>query len=282
MSTKLQILIVAYGLDDGILSLHQHPRMDDVEYIVSWQRHDMERLPKELTARPDFKIFPSDTVGISRNRNEAFSHATADHVLLSDADLIYTEEYLSNILRAFEENPDMSILTFRYYSRHFPKNYPDREFSLNGRHPKGYSITSFEIGFNLKKIRGDYGSLADLHFNPCFGINGSISQFICGEEDILIAKLLRKGYPGKYLPLIVTEHPESTTSMRVVNDPNFIATKGACVGYSHPWSWPLRMIAHAWRSHRSHGSASLTFRQYCAYWLNGMKLARLNHVFYEE
>lgn len=276
---KLQILIVAFGLDDGVMRLHLHPKVEDVEYIVSWQHPAMDRLPKEITDRKDIKIFPTDTEGISLNRNEAFRHATADYVLLSDADLEYSEQHLKAALRAFEENPDISILTFKYRSDDFPKSYPAHEFSLNGRHPKGYSVTSFEIGLNLKNIQARTGTVRELRFNPNFGINGKIPEFICGEEDILLARLLRKGYPGKFLPVEVAVHPGSTTSMRLEKDPDFITTKGACLSYIHPRSWPLRMLAHAWRSSRTPVGEAFPFGRYCSLWLKGVKLARRNRVF---
>lgn len=279
---KLQILIVAYGLADGILELHRHPKMDDVEYVVSWQKHDVSKLPNEILEREDIRIYPTDTTGISRNRNEAFLHADADYVMLSDADLIYTEQNIKNIIRGFEENPEMSILTFQYYSPDFSKEYPTHAFSLNSTHPKGYTLTSFEIGFNLKNIRQRFGSLADLRFNTNFGINGDIPEFICGEEDILVSRLLKKGYPGKFLPLEIATHPGSTTGMRAGQTPDFIATKGACIRFIHPETWFLRMLTHAWRSSRERQISRIGFIRYCALWLKGVRLARRNRVFDES
>ena len=276
---KLQILIVAYGLDDGILNIINHPAIENVEYIVSWQNADLERLPPDFKNRPDIKIFPTDTIGISNNRNEAFRHATADFVILSDADLKYTEENLQTVLRAFEENPDKDIISFRYFSSRNPKSYPEKSFSLNGKLPKGYSVASVELGFNLKRIRESRGGLGDLRFNPNFGINGRITQFICGEEEILLVDLLKKGYQGIYMPCYICEHPEATTADRMEGNPDFIATKGAFILKYKPVTWPLRMLSHAWRAHRGREENHIDFPDYCRYWLRGVKLARRERVF---
>lgn len=276
---KLQILIVAYGMDDGIRELHRHPAIEGVEYLVSWQHPDMARLPKTLVERSDFKIFPTDTIGISRNRNEAFRHATGDFVLLSDADLIYTPEHLRSVIEGFESHPDREFLTFEYESSHWPKRYPDRAFNFERKAPKGYYITSFEIGFNLKRIRQTKGTLQDLRFNTNFGINGDVREFGSGEEELLIASLLRKGYRGRFLPSVIAEHPGNTTGMRECAEPDFVATKGACLSHIRPLTWPLRLLVHAWRAHRQSPPSRMNFYDYCHNWLRGVRIAGRNKVF---
>lgn len=274
----VQILIVTKG-KEGIerISSNPHARETDMEYIVSWQDADMENIPENLKTREDFKIYPTDSIGISNNRNAAFRHATAPYIMLADDDLEYTSLHLRNIKKGFLTNPDCSILAFKYASPDFPKDYPDIPFELNGRHPKGYHITSFELGFNLEKIRELKGNLQDLEFNPNFGIGGKF--FGSGEEDIVVAKMLRRGHKGRFLPSTIAIHRGPTTGMRDGSKEKFIETKGACLSYIKPYSWMPRMLVHAWRACRNKGEARIPFGRYCSWWLAGVKKARENNVF---
>lgn len=273
--TKLQVLIAAKGKEsiERIASL-PHPEMQEVEYIVSWQDPG-ETIPESLKNRKDFKIIPTDTIGLSNNRNLLMEKATADLVLISDDDLSYTADQLKAVIKAFEENPEESVLTFRYSSENNPRLYPTDSFNLKSP-PKGYYFCSIEIAFNLKQIEKIAGKRNVLRFNPYFGLNGK--EFIAGEEDILITELLRNGHSGKYIPIEITSHPGTTTASRHEADSEYIATKGAVMIYLKPCTWPLRMLTHAWRSNFK-GSGSVRFFTYCRWWLDGVSRARKNQVF---
>lgn len=266
----LQILIAAYGPDamERIASL-SHPEFPGVEYIVGWQKADLKRIPEDFRTRNDFRIIPLETVGLCNNRNALIDVATAPTALISDDDIIYKENHLKNILESFKDRPDSHILTFRYTSDSYPKNYPTHSFNLK-QPPKGYFVTSMEIGLNLKMIREDFGSLTDIYFHPAFGINGSL--FGSGEEDLLIHSLLNKGYKGIFIPVDICHNTESTTSDRISNTREFIETRGAVFYNIKPYSWPLRMLTHAQRS-------VIPFMTYCKWWLSGISKARREKVF---
>ena len=268
---ELQILIAAYGPDALMrISSLRHDTYPGVEYVVSWQNYENGLVPDEIKERKDFKIFLEDSIGLCNNRNALLQHATADFALVSDDDLIYENEHLNNALHAFENNSQYHFLTFQYESKDFPKKYPGNSFVFP-KTPKGYFVTSMEMGFNLKKIREDFGKAA-FRFNPAYGVNGT--TFYCGEEDILIYELQKKGMRGKYLPVTICENTDSTTSERIGNFEGFIETKGAVVSYIKPITWPMRMLTHAWRARKE-----IPIIRYCKWWLSGIKKARIQRVF---
>lgn len=261
--TKLQVLISTYG-EEGIrrLASHSHPEHPEVEYIVSWQKHNMTRLPTELRDRKDFKIYPEDSIGLCNNRNNALRQATIPFVLISDDDLSYTYSQLQTVIDAFETNPNMDFLTFRYEGTPQVKVYPEESFTMDAQ-PKGYFVTSFELGLNLKRIK-ESGRLKSVDlFDTAFGINGT--HFCCGEEDILIADLNRKGFSGRYVPEVICHHEGDTTSERINATREFVETKGAVIAYIHPLTWPLRVAMHAWR-----GRDVVSFLKFCRWSVGGV------------
>ena len=267
---KLQVMICTYG-EDGIYRVTNglHPKTKGVEYLISWQASEGVDVPDSLQ-REDFRIYRTDTRGLSKNRNHALSKATAPFLLISDDDVDYTPEGLNAVIDSFEQNPDMDILTFKYASVSATKKHPDHTFSL--KNPvKGYFVTSFEIALRSKNIKGK------VWFNEEFGIG---AHFPSGEEDVFIKDCLEMGLTGQYLPITITRHDGTTTSERNLKLPSRPQTKGAVFLHLHPKDWFLRMIIHAireipqWRNDKVPSPMS-----YCLNWMKGARMAKKMKVF---
>lgn len=266
---KLQVLICTLG-EAGIKRIIEayHPNIPEVEYLVSWQLPDGDvEIPEELWRRRDFKVFKNNTRGLSKNRNIALSLATAPYCLISDDDLDYSEDGLLQIIRKFEDNPQLDIATFKY-SGNDCKFYPDYSFDLR-KPPKGYFISSVEIAFRRNKIIE-----SQIKFNENFGIG---AKFPAGEENLFIYDLLKKRLKGYFFPLTIANHEGPTTGIRLADNPALIITKGAVFAHTHRWSWPLRMLVHAYRQEKYNDNFS-TF-QYCHIWMKGVFKAIKTNVF---
>lgn len=266
----LQVMICTYGMD-GIerVAAAGHPQSEGVEYLVSWQTDGAREVPASLL-RDDFKIMISSSKGLSVNRNLALSRATAPILLVSDDDVAYTNERLQTVIKAFGSHPEADIITFRYESNGSIKFYPDRQASLE-HPPKGYFISSIEIAMRRESVQ------RKIWFNENFGIG---AMFPSGEEDIFIRDCLAAGLKGIYLPVTIARHDATTTSERNLMLPSRPQTKGAVFLRLHPYSWPLRMIAHAireiplWKNGIVPSPIS-----YCVNWLKGAKKACSAKVF---
>ncbi len=269
-AVKLQVLICTYGAE-GIdrVAKGKHPVVNGVEYIVSWQASDCVQIPHALL-RGDFRIYRTDTLGLSKNRNNSLSKATAPIILISDDDVDYTAEGLRLVMDSFAENSGIDIITFEYVSKSHKKFYPGRQFSLDIPE-KGYFITSFEIALKRDAIVGK------IWFNESFGIG---AQFPSGEEDVFLKDCLDAGLKGIFLPSVIARHDGTTTSMRNLMQASRPLTKGAVFRRLHPKSWIPRMIVHAlreiplWRK----GLVPSPF-SYCLNWIRGAKIAKRQGIY---
>ncbi|MDE6696519.1 MAG: glycosyltransferase [Muribaculaceae bacterium] len=269
---KLQVMISTYG-KEGLqrVAAASHPRLEGVEYLVSFQNPDSEEaaLPEKLN-REDFILITTQTKGLSINRNIALSQATADLLLIGDDDADYTEEGLKTVIDSFRDNPECDIISFRYDSVSTRKFYPKVSVSLS-HPPKGYFISSIEIAMRRDSVQGK------IWFNENFGIG---AKFPSGEEDVFMRDCLNRGLNGIFIPKTIVRHDGTTTSGRNYMLPSRPQTKGAIFLHLHPRQWPLRMIAHAireiplWRK----GNAPSPF-SYCFNWLKGALNAKKTHVF---
>lgn len=239
---KLQVLISTFG-EEGIRRVveSRHPSVEGVEYIVSWQLPDVDaQVPEELV-RDDFKIYKTSTRGLSKNRNNAFTHSDGEILLISDDDVVYDAEGLIKVRDKFRDNPEIDLIAFEYTSKNCDKRYPAIGF-IFGNAPKNYFTSSIEIAMRRSVI-------AELRFNEHFGIGSGL--FGSGEEDIFIYDVLKAGFKGMFIPEVICRHDGLTTAEKIGHTPKFIQTKGAVHYHVNSFSWPLRMIVHAYRESRN-------------------------------
>lgn len=253
---QLQLQVCTLGLQ-GLerLARTQRPQVDGVEYLVSCQlpieksaqaiatnqAEVLQMASEELKAflqRKDVKLHIIHSRGVSKNRNNALSLATAPLSLLSDDDVDYTAEGLQAIIQAFEQAPQADVISFQFWQgeQQNQKFYPDKAFH-HQHPPKGFYISVIEIAFRTKKVQ------AHCLFNENFGIGAE--HFPSGEEDILLKDMLKAGLNCVYEPICICSHPSLSTGTRRFADPVFLQCKGAIFSYIHPNTWLLRLVKGA-------------------------------------
>lgn len=240
--TRLEVLIATMG-DDGIRRVADMtlPRVDGVRYLVSWQCPSGD-IPESLS-RPDVTVVPTDSRGLSNNRNDAFNAATAPLLLIADDDLDYTPEGLRTVIDTLESHPDVDIATFRHTGGD-GKQFPDFEFDLRQR-VRNYYATSFEIALRLHVVRGDRA----VRFDPRFGIGAP--RFTAAEELFFIDDALRAGFTGRFFPVTIVSHDGVTTAYRRLT-PGVLRSQGVWIRHRHPFysAWS-RIPLIAWRHYRA-------------------------------
>lgn len=195
---ELDILIST--ANEGINNIHRlflEP-MNGVKYIISHQifnnkTYDVEFNRKDILYK---KIFSR---GLAKNRNKTLSMASADICLISDDDVLYKKKWLENIFKAFRENPESDIITFKVKTNEGEpkfKNYPTNPYWHNLR--TVFQVSSIEIAFKLEKIQQ-----TGLKFDEKFGIG---ELFNIGEENIFLMDALKKGLNIKFVPYYVVQH----------------------------------------------------------------------------
>ncbi len=264
----LQVLVCTLGRS-GIerVMRSQHPETAGVEYLIAWQQPDEEiDVPEELL-RDDIHVFITRTCGISRNRNYAISCATAPLCLMSDDDVDFTAEELQLLIRTFESNPLVELMTIKYRSHpNYTKNYPSFSFDLR-KPPRGYYVTAFEIAFRREAVIG--------RVKFCENISLGTPVLRCGEEDVFIKDVLDANIKSYFFPITVGTHAHSTTAERDASAPYFLMTKGAVFSYIHHRTWLFRLIVNAWRARKR----GIPFTYFMKHTLAGVRYARRNNVF---
>lgn len=124
--------------------------------------------------------------GVGINRNIALMAATSEIILLADDDLHYADDYVEQVLKAFEELPDAQMIAFGLDMT------KDGEVVEQHRNPtKRCRIWNcLKYGACVLALRRDALLQANVSFTQLFG-GGSI--YGSGEDSTFVLDCLRKG-----------------------------------------------------------------------------------------
>lgn len=265
--TTLQLLIST--IDDGIKLVSEMvlEPIDGVGYVISWQiTGDMTiaDCPRELLMRPDVKVSTMRGRGLSRNRNNAIVHASADVCLICDDDCRYTPRQLHAVAARFEADPTLDLATFMMAANvPIHKAYPKEATVLGRKMPKRYYPSSFEIAFRTSSIDGK------VKFNEEFGL-GSATLW-CGEEELFVHDAVRAGLKCVFFPTVIVTTCKPTTSTTRSSMPQVLMGRGAYISIAYPLTCRLRAVKIALELKRDTGQpAAYSLRHI----LNGIRYYR--------
>ncbi len=222
------------------------PSLPGVSYIVVWQMPGMAHsaiIPTALQ-RSDISVIVSESCGLSVSRNIAISASVADISLLADDDTVILPDAFDRLRHVFDvENPP-DIALFRIVGKNKP--YPSSPVRIGCRLPRGYWVTSSEIAFLTRSVRGR------LTFRPDFGLGAP--RFTAAEEAFFIADALRLGLAVDMIPVGICVQPSPSSGERpYAPDGGFAASQGAYIRYVHGLlSGFPRLILFSWRAFRAH------------------------------
>lgn len=155
--------------------------------------------------------------GLSRSRNMALTHATAELCMLADDDMIYRPGYAETVCAAFERL-DADLIRFRVEGIEKPfKPYPEAEQRL--RFFKSMKAASVELAFRRTALTG-----RGLRFDEQIGTG---TEFLMGEENALLAHCLRAGLRLYFVPETIADLHMGESTWQNGHDAQFFRGKGA-------------------------------------------------------
>lgn len=213
------------------------PRVEGVRYVISWQSHNNEPIPTELSDRDDIEIHRFDSCGQSLNRNNAIAHCRGDIILHADDDIEYTSEGLRSVIKAFETYPDADLITFR--SIHDSGCvYPKCSVRLGRRLPRNYFVAMFEIAVRRQ-------TAGWLRCCPEFGLGSE--RFHGGEDEMYLMTAIRRGLNCRFFPETICTHDHPSTGTKASLTDKNLQALGCVIAFYYPVTACLRVPLKALR-----------------------------------
>lgn len=176
-----------------------------------------DEIKKKYIKRDKSTVITYREKGLSKSRNRGLENTNAEIGLISDDDVKYLKGYEQVIEKAFDENPDADIITFKIET---PQGDEFKKYGLTQfKHTKKsiLKVSSIEIAFRTKSIKEN-----NIEFDERFGLG---AKYNSGEENIFLMDSINKGLNIKYIPEIIGIHPKESSGK--VLDLKGIYSKGA-------------------------------------------------------
>lgn len=250
----LDLALITYGMAgiNRVASMNL-PQVDGVRYILSWQQDGGVHLPISLH-RPDISVFRTESIGAAINRNNAIDHCTAEIILFADDDIIYTEKQLREVIKTFEQNPEIDLACFKATHPSGPI-YPTAECRLGDPLPRGYWVSAYQIAYRKDK-------LGDLRCHPDFGAGAKL--FVGADDELFLLSAIRRGHNCWFIPINICTHPTLSTGTTVTLSAGNLRAIGCYLTIAYPKSFIPRLILKAWRVSRRKQSGFFRAMRYIA------------------
>ena len=109
--SKFEILCVTMHQND----FRKYTQMNlQTDAVIANQANGNEYAEREINGHR-VKLVTTDTRGVSRNRNIALCHSTAEYVIFSDDDLVFVDGYEELIQKEFAAHPEANAIKFNLY-----------------------------------------------------------------------------------------------------------------------------------------------------------------------
>lgn len=240
----IEVLICSFN--KGIVKVGDVPLAPrpDVRYIVSFQYSDeryLEMIPDTILQRKDIVLHKYKGQGLSANRNQALSHATADILLYADDDTRLLPTTFDTILDTFAAHSDVDACLFRAatYTGRTMKDYPADEHPVTAV-PTDYHVSTIEVAFRRERVQGT------IRFDERFGLG---TKFLtCGEEDIWIHDTLSHNLRLRYFPAVIVQTSTMMKQSMIYIDAGVQRSYGAYLYYIHGIAAWYHCLAFALRN----------------------------------
>ena len=202
---------------DFLYRMFPHHDVNTLNLVIINQTSKDKSLETDLE---NINVINSYEFGLSKSRNLAIKNCETSHAVLADDDLVYQNDFLEKINKAYQSYPDATLISFKLLKSENQayKKYPDenRQLKLRGN---AFMLSSAEISINIEKVKAE-----KLQFCEYFGLGAT---FTSCEETLFMRSLLKRRLEAYFVDESIAIHEsEGTGSNALGND--FIYAFSAC------------------------------------------------------
>ncbi len=239
MNSRLELLMEKSLT--SLLKATEECRNTHFRFLIVVQEVDSEqsaRRVKEVlshvTERFDTEVILDRRKGLSRSRNQILEKFEGDFLMICDDDIEYRKDSLQKIIEIVESS-NMDFHSFMLFTPD-GKDYKDYKAFPFAHNMKTIArISSVEV--ILKSTVKQSGVVFDSSF-------GRGARWPCGEENIFLADLLKKGFQGSFVPIKIGCHPKPLDADSITNQ-EFVC-KGAALTRIYGRTFSLGAVVYLW------------------------------------
>ena len=194
----------------------------------------VEEVLSHVAAGYDTEIILDPRKGLSRSRNLILEKFKGDFLMICDDDIEYTKDSLREIIEIVESS-NMDFHSFMLFTPEGKDYKKYKAFPFTHNMKTIARISSVEV--ILKSTVKQSGIVFDSYF-------GRGARWPCGEENIFLADLLKKGFQGSFVPIKIGCHPKPLDADSITNQ-EFVC-KGAALTRIYGRTFSLGAVVYLW------------------------------------
>ena len=181
--------------------------------------------------------------GVGLNRNNALMRATADVCLFADDDMVYVDDYVTKVEKAFQTYPDADIIAFNLIEPVITRHIITKPYKVNLFNFLRFGTA--RVAIRLKSVRNK-----GIFFNQCFGGG---TEHCHGEDNIFLSNCLKNGLKMYAVPEYIAELTEERPSTwNNGYGEKYFKDQGALYKIISPKWWKLLCFQDAFRHRKEY------------------------------
>lgn len=242
---KIQILVAAMNQKDYSLI----EKMNIVTDAIVGNQCNFNSVEKFKIGDQRIQYLNFEEVGVGLNRNNALMRADADICLFADDDMVYEDNYVEIIEKAFSNHPDADVIIFNLREKIITRKIISKESKVGYLNYLRYGTARVAVRLSSIKKHGIY-------FNQCFGGG---TEHCHGEDNLFLNACLKSKLKIVAVPeYIATLTEERASSWNNGYDEKYVRDQGVLFRtLSRRW-WRLLCLQDALRRHKSY---NMSFRK---------------------
>lgn len=156
--------------------------------------------------------------GLSKSRNLAIENASKKICLIADDDVVYFQNFEKQIIAAFNQNTEASIITFNHQREGLDAPQNSSQITFNHSYKSIWNVCSIEIAFQVKDIKEN-----TICFDENFGLG---SYFKTAEEYLFLMAAINQRLRTLFYPFVIVSHPLITSGENQGSD-SILFARGA-------------------------------------------------------
>lgn len=173
-----------------------------------------ENIDKTLQEEGNLRIYSYNEKGLSKSRNIALNKLTSDIGIITDDDVIYSENYEEIIKRAYEKHPYADIIAFNVESKN-----PERPIRKQKTHK-----VNFISAMRIRSVQITFKKGINIAFDEEFGAGG---KYNFGEERIWLYDCIKAGKKIYYVDEEIGQVLQKESTWYSKKDRNLMKCEGA-------------------------------------------------------
>lgn len=233
---KYQLLVAAMNRNE--ISLYDEMNLSSDAVIIN--QSDFHR--KEFIEKDGclLQIYSFDERGVGLSRNTALMRATADIVEFADDDMIFTDTYMADVIKAFNDHPEADAILFSVESLN-----PKRPLLKIPKFKRINRIEALKYGCARLAVRREKIVYNNITFSLLFGGG---AKYGSGEDTIFLQDCLKAGLRIYKSPIKVADVKQDDSTWFKGYTDRYYYDKGALFAAALPKMCRLYALVTAFKT----------------------------------